>query len=405
MPTITGNLSFAIIGQGRQPKRAFKVSRAADGVRFVVVAQKRRTTDVPFRKFGDLLNVALRREGYTVYVFFGKSIRSEGYNTLSGPCIEMTPRVYSRIKRRLLPLRGAKLKDNEFGEEFDHLAAELSELSVEPGCGLSAIELNRDGKVEISLNNLESKEAQDNASQIYFYLRDVCHVHQHHSPTSDTILDVVPSSEGDMHWKRETLYALFRWVIQQKRSKTPSAFIDAKGVLSYARAFTEKHCGEKESSEGLPQYLRDATIESLDAGLARAEGLATTKGKLATTIFNRIFPGLGLVLAFLTPLYKTPGSIDVTDQELLVAKLSSWVNDHIVDVFSALTVTVILANFSVVYRSRLFSGKFWLDVFRSIFPISYYFIIFVLIVLSGSLIVMGIQYYSSLTMIPFDPGP
>jgi len=405
VPTITGNLSFATIGQGRQPKRAFKVAKASDGVRFVVVAQKRRTTDVPFALIGDAINWLRRREGYTVYTLFGKSLRSEDYQLLTGPCVELTPHEYNRLQELLKSLRNDDLDDQDFGTLFDELAAKFSDASENPGCGMSAIELHRDGKVEIAFNDIEEGEAQDVASQIYFFVRDVCHVHQHHAPTSDTILDVVPLSAGDHHWKRETLYSLYRWVIQQKRSRTPSAYVDAKGVLAYARAFTEKHHTESEEDQNLPKYLRESTIESLDAGLARAEYLEKTKGTLPATLFNRILPSVGLILAFLTPFYRSPGTTGVTDQEILVARFADWLNDNIVNVSAVLISTIIIANIAIVFRSQIFSWRPWFDLFRTLFPVPYWLVVAILGIMSGSLILLAIQDFWEVTSIPFEPGP
>ncbi len=313
---------------------------------------------------------------------------------------------YAKIERTLEQLADYKfIAGDQFDAKFDEVANIVAERSSHPGCGLSAIELSRDGKVEISLNNLSEAEAQDVASQIFFFIRDVCHVHQHHAPTSDTILDVVPSSEGDTHWKRETLYSLFRWVIQQKRSRSPSAFVDAKGVLAYARAFAEKHCGAAEREIGLPQYLREATIESLDAGLARAEFEEKQKGKLSAAFFNRIIPVSALLLAFLSPFYRTPDAIGATDQEILVAKFADWLNAHIIDISASVVFVVFLANVGIIYRSRIFGGRAWFDFFRLLFSIPYHVVLLILLVTTGSLTVLGVQEYMNWTSLPFDPGP
>jgi len=348
----------------------------------------------------------LKREGWTVYVMFGKSFKSEEYRALSGPCIELTIAQYAALKPKLEQLNHDGLTEDQFGQAFDDLAKDLSEKGGEPGCGISAIELNRDGKVEIDFeDSLDASEAQDVASQIFFFLRDVCHVHQHHAPTSDTILDVVPYSGADSHWKRETLYSLFRWVIQQKRSRLPASYIDAKGVLAYARAFTEKHCNPEEMPQEFPLYLREATIESLDAGLARAEQEAEVSNRFISRIFNRILPLVGLVLAFLTPFYNSPTGTGVTDQEILVARFAEWFNDNILDVAASFILVVILANVGFVFRSAIFRERFWFDLYRVLYPIPHWVLLGALFVLFGSVVALAVQEYLLITRLPFDYGP
>lgn len=371
----------------------------------MVVAQRRRTTDVPFARIGDAINWLRRREGYTVYTLFGKSLKSEDYRLLSGPCIELTTSEYNRLKKDLEPLRDEHLEDKSFERLFEQLAEKLSCEAENPGCGISAVELHRDGKIEIALDEIDAEEAQDVASQIYFFVRDVCHVHQHHAPTSDTILDVVPLSAGEHHWKRETLYSLYRWVIQQKRSRTPSAYVDAKGVLAYARAFTEKHRTEAENRENLPQYLREATRESLDAGLARAEYLEKTRGALPATIFNRILPSVALVLAFLALFYQSPGSAGATDQEILVSRFSDWLNGNVISVSAVLVSTIVVSNIGIVFRSQIFSWRPWFDLFRVLFPLPFWLVAAGFSVLSLSLMLLAIQDFLELISIPIESGP
>ncbi|RGP35816.1 hypothetical protein [Pseudotabrizicola alkalilacus] len=375
-------------------------------MRHVVVAQKRRTTDTPFGFLGDLLNLALRREGYTVYVLFGKSVRNEEFETLSGPCVELTPGEFKSAMKKLTPLLQPDQNDQEFDETFDKVAEEFTDLSNRPGCGLSAVVLNRNGKAEISFEGqLSDREAQDVASQILFFLRDVCHVHQHHAPTSDTILDVIPYDESDRAWKRETLYSLYRWVIQQKRTKNPEAYIDAKGVLAYARAFEEKHCSNNSASSGLPQYLREATMESIDAGLARAEIEEESKGRLTSAFFNRVVPLFGLVLAFLTPLYRPSASSGSTNQAVLVERFAQWVNDNFISVGATLALMVVLANVSFIFRGRIFGRRIWFDLFRSIYPAPYWLVISALFILTTSLLLLILERYIALTMLPLGFAP
>lgn len=371
------------------------MARVSERVRYVAVSQVRRTTDVPFGKIGDVFNYIFCRDGYTVYTLFGKSSAEDDYHTLSGPCIELSQSEYRQLYKSLQAL-DSELDDQEFETLFDELAVVFSSKRDMPGCGLSAIELRRDGKIEISFADIPFDEAQDVASQIYFFVRDVCHVHQHHAPTSDTILDVVPIDEGDNHWKRETLYSLYRWVIQQKRSKNPVAYVDAKGVLAYASAFTQMHCAEPFDRVKLPNYLREATIESLDAGLKRADYIDKNSAKIANAIFNKTIPLLGVILAFLSLFYIPPSESNLTAQQILLSEFVGWFNANIILVIATLIFTIVVANISIVFRSRIFMWSLWLDFFRLIFPIPYSVVIIVLLILSLGFSLLAIQEFLEL---------
>lgn len=207
IPTITGHLSFSTIGLGRNPKKLFKRFRAADGTRYTVVSQKRRMTDALFGKLGDFVNWIRGREGYSVFVVFGKSFAADGFDEMFGPCIEFSMREYSALAARLDELKNG-LSDQQFEEKFDELSEFFVERSGDRPGTVTAFSINRNGAFLVEVPDeveLTDKGHRDIASQVYFFSRDICHIHQHHSPTSDTILDVtkvVPVARGNVQWCR-----------------------------------------------------------------------------------------------------------------------------------------------------------------------------------------------------------
>lgn len=170
VPTVTGNLSFAIVGQCRNPKRAFKAYRAIGDKRFVVVAQKRRASDTPFSWFGDLLDWSWKRRGYSVYIFFGVSSRDESFMHLSGPCVELSPKKYKALKEKLFVLQRDQdaLDDEAYEGEFQRLAILFSSEADELAGSVSAIDLQRNGRMQIVTDETDPDSGKLSASQVFF---------------------------------------------------------------------------------------------------------------------------------------------------------------------------------------------------------------------------------------------
>ncbi|WP_163133851.1 hypothetical protein [Agarivorans sp. Alg241-V36] len=114
--------------------------------------------------------------------------------------------------------------------------------------------LQRDGKVSIS--NPESKdgleitpeEYDSLAAQSFFFLKDLCHVHQHHHSQTDTMVDLY-RNDSETPWREETIRALYRHVLSFKRNPSIESYTSALGVLAYLKTFISKHFNEENSKE------------------------------------------------------------------------------------------------------------------------------------------------------------
>ncbi len=385
VPTITGNLSFATIGSAKIPNKVFGVSRDFNGVRFVALSQKRRTTDAQFNKIGNALNLLREREGQSVYTLLGKKGESEGRTTFSGVCINLIPEQYEHFKNSLNLLLENNLSAQSFEDTFNNISTEILDRMINfKGCA-AKFELDRDGKIEIEILICNQGEAEDVASQMFFFIRDMCHNHQHHTPTSDTIIDVVPKSDGEDAWRRETLYSLNRWIIQRKRTKSILAYMDAKGVLAYARAFTELHCLKSEDGEQFPKFLWNETSDSLDAGLAKAKYGREEKERISTVVFNRILPVVVVFFLLLGTFTDAINQSGLTSQELIAFKIADFFSKNII-IFCALIVGIIFYEF----RSRL-SRQLKFDIFRVLMIFRFRDVFVILIAFLLALIAIG--YY------------
>lgn len=300
-----------------------------------------------FKRVGDFLNFLRGREGYSVYVFFGESDKGSDFDLLEGPCLELSLSQFKRLKADLISFEKL-IDDQAVAAAFSKISEKfLVEAAMRPGsfCGARIF---RDGKTELSFiedGRLSCDVEGRNASQAFFFLRDITHLHKHHAPTSDTILDVTSLDDGLDAWKRETLYSLYRWVIHRKRDQSLDELLNCKGVLAYARAFEETHCSKGDEEPefylsgrrkvpllvrgvNLPTYNYQTTKDSVDASIERLRE-KLSKPSIASNFFSRSLPAFAVLVALLTPLYLNSPLPEASGQQALVTSLAEWSNRNI----------------------------------------------------------------------------
>jgi hypothetical protein len=109
--------------------------------------------------------------------------------------------------------------------------------------------------------------------QAYFFLRDICHRHQHHSANDDTILITQYRKNDDSGWRRNILYTLHYQVIRSKRSDHGYFAIQATGILAYAmsfRAICEGYVAQKKM-DWVPNFNEASQRLSLETQINQAE--------------------------------------------------------------------------------------------------------------------------------------
>jgi hypothetical protein len=76
------------------------------------------------------------------------------------------------------------------------------------------------------------------ANQVFFFLKDISHVHRHHPPGSDTITEVA-RLDARKTWAIDTHYRMHRKIVEMRRSKDPKALYKTTGLLAYLSAFSK----------------------------------------------------------------------------------------------------------------------------------------------------------------------
>jgi len=157
--------------------------------------------------------------------------------------------------------RGALCKLDGLGSE---IAFRITRAATHGVLALrAAFELYRTGelRVEIDGKSIEAAAASEGnsarfaqalASQIYYFIKDISHRHYHHDGSSDNLLPIRPASlSNDETWRRETLWALARAVVEMRRRKQLAGHKNALGVLAYADAFQSHLARVKRLPDGV----------------------------------------------------------------------------------------------------------------------------------------------------------
>ncbi|HEX4712886.1 hypothetical protein [Phenylobacterium sp.] len=73
------------------------------------------------------------------------------------------------------------------------------------------------------------------SNQVFFFLKDISHKHQHHPPGSDTITEV-GLVDGKRTWLIDSNYRIHRKIVEMRRSRDPKVLFRASGMLAYLGA-------------------------------------------------------------------------------------------------------------------------------------------------------------------------
>jgi hypothetical protein len=203
----------------------------------------------------------------------------------------------------------------------------------------STFTLHRNGVVDIAVNS-EMEVSQDApslpkssahrrhvehilAAQLFFFLKDIGHRHQHHNARTDTIVDLYNvSDEGnDLTWRLGTLYSIYRRIISNKRTRNVNAYFSSLGLLAYAKAF--KHvCKEQLPPwlhHRLPTFYDDALEESVRASELDMEYRSTAHQERSDIRRNINFAAFGIVFSLLGLLSLTGAKINARPHDFLIS--------------------------------------------------------------------------------------
>ncbi|WEO64796.1 hypothetical protein [Rhizobium rhizogenes] len=288
VPTVNGRLSFKLIGETRYPAEPEYVNSADGKHLYVAALQSRQLSDVLFEP---IMGPLLGYSGKFQFILCARSrrIRTSPDSKLIGKVFIFHCRAFKESKASdifrssVKSMRALDPGAVNPGLKQQYLALNQALLSRCDMC--MDVVLNRDGVIALSRLTWGNSHLERNteehageigfdlehgiADQIYFFVRDLTHQHQHHGNDADTIITTQRQERpDDLSWCLEIMYSLYFHIITVKRKENPTEHVRALGILAYLQSYKNiiKHRKDiVEATLVLPEFDDASSKESIKA--------------------------------------------------------------------------------------------------------------------------------------------
>ena len=162
-------------------------------------------------------------------------------------------------------------------------------------------ELDRGGRIKLYADETGDKELNEvlqkqTANQVYFFIKDVSHVHQHHDATHDAITEPtkIEDESDQQKWITQTESTLSRAIIRYKRSRSEQQLFRAPRILAYLKSFQTRYV--LQDGEGNSIDI-DALEKSLHTKIEELKYYEMKKTSRIQFIFNIFFGVFGFFVS------------------------------------------------------------------------------------------------------------
>lgn len=373
VPTVTGRLSFSVIGQTSHPSRAVPVNVGDAETRVLVAYQERYLADalLPFRWARRLR----RLDGLMWFVCVAETQEHKKH-----PQERLTGRIFIfHSKKRWEDaaqslVHKAQSDLRNFSAQPDPLAAysrpilDVLVSRLQEAASLSVrFSLRRTGEVLVQYDEAEQlwdgrprfdanpgrrDPEHEVVSQTFYFLRDLSHTHQHHDPYTDTIVDLyrlpsrVTGKPGRRtptprsKWRDSVLFTLYSKIVHFKKAQRLNLYYSSAGVLTYATAFTEICSNKRGTYSGLP-FSRGSISRSLEVGISLKTTQATASASLTNYTFS-VMIGVATISIAVIGLQQLAAEIDPkpTAHDLYISVAEFIIKTPNVLVFTLITFVI-----------------------------------------------------------------
>ena len=362
VPTVGRRLSYSIIGHTNHPSVADVANVADSSTRKILCLQARTLLDSAFPIFkSQLAKLFFNYDGSFLFYLDAESTNNldDEDQSLHGDLYIFKDKVDREVDYKILDIKNAISKLNEFdgslmaeGQDINYFYSKIKEkylrLIKEKSLFSAKFSLQRDGVINIEFNNENDILEHLICAQLFFFIKDVAHRHQHHHPKTDTILDVY--KESSSNWQDEILRSLYKRVLDFKRSRNEWVCASALGILTYIKAFKEV-CRKKNIKISVDRD-DDGLAESIK--IARDELRHLTSQKVG---FRNVWIATGLAAIGVLLMFSSLGSLVSPPVQIpSCAKLIKYISENIID--NQLSTILAVMSFSMVF-SLLIYKEYW----------------------------------------------
>jgi hypothetical protein len=306
--------------------------------------------------------------------------------------------IISKLNEKLLPIMASFKHQDVTYELANETLGGISVLS-------SSFTLPRNGLLEINnviLKRVPEKDLRWNTrsqgdnyynfkkeavSQIYYFLKDLCHQHQHHDSKSDKLLPLIESKPEEYLEKlaNEVLKSLYRTILKMRRTHSEKDYYAMQGIMVYTKSFKQIVKKVDPRLSCLSDYCCDGDENISNSILVKTNSLLSTRERknniisLIPSIASLSVAMLGILFAFSSVIIL---SFAYTDKEVLERLAGEVPETYIPTVITILAnpwdiLVVILIIFSFLFflLSDYFQeSKVRLDILRLCYGIKYQYI-------------------------------
>jgi hypothetical protein len=244
-------------------------------------------------------------------------------------------------------------------------------------------------------------------SQIYYFLKDLCHQHQHHDSKSDKLLPLIKATPTDYLPKlaNEVLKSLYRTILKMRRTHSEKDYYAMQGIMVYTKSFKKIVKKENPQLSGISDYCCDGDENISQSIQIKTNTLLSSRERKNKII--SLIPSIGsLSVAIMGILFAFSSVIILsfanTDTKVLKKLKGEVPEDYISTVITILTnpwdilaITFTIFTFLFFLLSDYFhESKIRLDIFRLCYGIKYQYIWGIFLGLSACAMI----YYSAVIL-------
>jgi hypothetical protein len=416
VPNLDGSISFSTFGAGMSGAGIQTCNVGGFDHRFVISVQRKNLMDALFPPL-EVLERFFDTTGVFYLICAAETSGQAGKtsNTLNGILcmvrdIDWRDRVEGMIRdavdqlsacqREFPQLDDSDHVKNGFRESYSSLVELLrrwSDYSCDfslPKTGIATLTAPAAWRWQKSEQTSQGKfeESYVVCSQLFYFLKDLGHRHQHHSPRTDTICDLYPKGD-DIRWKFATFRRIYLKITDYEWRKSEEVYFSTLGILSYLRSFYDIVKPDLASYDLVDKAI--VPLDNLELSIkARQKTMnQEVQAQIARVErFRNLMIGvLGLILSFisLSQLVKN-GVVPITQVSPLILYADRLILQS-PQYFWSIVGAIVAIGTMGIYRQRLLESQWAYSVTRAVQGLSQTFAALMLVLLI--LIICVAWYY------------